>query len=190
MVGFKREVLEQATPAGHVPKHETTTEWRILKRCKNRHYVLQHSGLWQERIVFRCVTVWWQIKKTALIFIVNKKVIPGVEVFLLLLFPHCVSTHWPPAVCLRDRSPVVSGRSVLRAVFRDLPPAGEHPAAGEARRPGAAVRLELLLHLDLPSGAGLEQIHREQDWNNLWARLVRNQHLFLCLCNSLGSMTV
>lgn len=70
-------------------------------------------------------------------------------------------------VRLRDRGAVVAHRSVLRAVLRDLPTSGEHPAAGEARGHGPDVRVDLLLHLDLPSSAGLEQIQRQQDRNQL-----------------------
>lgn len=82
----------------------------------------------------------------------------------------CVSDCCRPTdllLCLRDRGPVVPRRSLLRAILRDLPAPGEHPAASEARDPGSAVRLDLLLHLDLPSSAGLEQIHRKQDRNHL-----------------------
>lgn len=71
------------------------------------------------------------------------------------------------AVCFRDRGPVVPRRSVLRTILRDLPASGEHPTASKARDPGSAVRLDLLLHLDLPSGAGMEQIHYKQDRNHL-----------------------
>lgn len=71
------------------------------------------------------------------------------------------------AVRLRYRCSVVSGGSVLRTILRDLPASGEHPPASEACGGGAAVRLDLLLHLDLPSGVGLEQIHCEQDRNHL-----------------------
>lgn len=69
--------------------------------------------------------------------------------------------------CFRDRSPVVPGCSVLRAVLCNLPTSGEHPTASQACSPGSAVCLDLLLHLDLPSSAGLEQIHCKQDRNHL-----------------------
>lgn len=71
------------------------------------------------------------------------------------------------AVRLRYRCAVVSGGSVLRTILRDLPASGEHPTASEACGVGPAVRLDLLLPLDLPAGVGLEQIHRKQDWNHL-----------------------
>lgn len=101
---------------------------------------------------------------------------PGLNGVCFSLLPSCRDpTHWPPSVCLRDRGPVVPCRSVLRTVLCDLPASGKHPTASEACHPGSAVRLDLLLHLDLPSSARLEQIHYKQDRDHLRAWLVRNE---------------
>lgn len=84
-----------------------------------------------------------------------------------------------PAVCLRDRGTVVSCCSLLRAILCDLPTSGEHPTASKACSHWSAVCVDLLLHLDLPSSAGLEQIHYKQDRNYLWARLVSSEQFYL-----------
>lgn len=83
----------------------------------------------------------------------------------------------------RDRGTVVSCCSVLWAFLCDLSTSWQHQTASKTCRHWSAVCLDLLLHLDLPSSAGLEQIHCQQDRNHVWARLVRNKFI-ICLYRS------
>ena len=67
---------------------------------------------------------------------------------------------------------MVPGRAVVRALLCDLPPPGECASAGQALDAGPPLRLDVLLRMDLPARAGLEQLHCQQDRNHLRAELV------------------
>lgn len=93
-----------------------------------------------------------------------------VHTFLYTALGSCThATVTDLTVCLRNCCPVVFGHSVLRTILRDLSTSGQHSTASQTRRHGSALCLDLFLHLDLPAGAGLEQIYRQQDWDNLRA---------------------
>lgn len=137
-----------------------------LKEIKMQKHTDKHCYILEKHLLLLLS----EMRNTTVIFIGIENKIQDLLVCFSLL-----SSLWPPpAVCLRDCGPVVPGCSVLRAILCDLPASGKHPTASKACDPGSAVCLDLLLHLDLPSSAGLEQIHYKQDRNHLWAWLVRN----------------